>query len=117
MTPGFGGRNPFGGLGDLNRLMKQAQKIQQDLQTAQQELEEARIEASSGGGVVSATVNGKGQLISIAIKPEVVDPDDVEMLQDLVVTAVREAQARAQDEAQQRMQEITGGAGMPPGLF
>lgn len=117
MTPGFGGRNPFGGLGDLNRLVKQAQRMQEDLQAAQEELAAARIDASSGGGAVTATVDGKGRLLNISIKPDVVDPDDVEMLQDLVVTAIREAQAKAEEFARNRMQEITGAAGLPPGML
>jgi len=117
MSPGFGGRNPFGALGDLNRLVRQAQKMQEDLQAAQEELEQARITASSGGGAVVATVTGKGRLVDLAIRPEVVDPNDVEMLQDLIVTAVREAQTQAEQHAKKRMEEIAGASGMPPGLF
>ena len=116
MERGFGGRNPFGGLGDLNRLVKQAQKMQEDLAAAQEELEAVKIEASSGGGAVTATVTGKGTLVDVKIRPEVLDPDDVEMLQDLIVTAVREAQTQAEALAQRRMQEITGSSGLPPGL-
>lgn len=117
MAPAFGGRNPFGGLGDLSRLVKQAQKMQEDLQAAQAELEAARIEGSSGGGAVRATVTGKGQLISVVLQPEVVDPDDVEMLQDLIVTAIREAQSSAEAFARERMAQIAGASGMPPGLL
>lgn len=116
MTPGFGGRNPLGGLGDIGKLMKQAQKMQEDLAAAQEELEAARVEASSGGGAVKAVVSGKGRLQDLLIQSEVVDPDDVEMLQDLVVTAVSEAQAKAEELAAQRMQSIAGAAGVPPGL-
>lgn len=117
MSPAFGGRNPFGGLGDLSRLMKQAQKMQQDLEAAQAELEAARIEGSSGGGAVRATVTGKGQLVSISLQPDVVDPDDIEMLQDLIVSAVREAQSSAETVARERMAQIAGATGLPPGLL
>lgn len=117
MAPPFGGRNPLGGLGDISKLMKQAQKMQEDMLAAQEELEAARVEASSGGGAVTATVNGKGKLTSIVIDPSAVDPDDVEMLQDLIVTAVREAQDRAEEEAETKMKGIAGSAGLPPGLL
>lgn len=117
MTPAFGGRNPLGGLGDIGKLMKQAQKMQEDLAAAQQELEDARVEASSGGTAVTAVVTGKGKLVDIRIQKDAVDPDDVEMLQDLIVTAIREAQTRAEARAQEMMQGIAGATGMPPGLF
>lgn len=117
MSPGFGGRNPFGGLGDINRLVRQAQKMQEDLQAVQEELEQARIAASSGGGAVTATVTGKGRLVDLAIRPDVVDPEDVEMLQDLIVTAVREAQTQAEEHAKARMADIAGASGLPPGLL
>ncbi len=117
MSPGFGGRNPFGGLGDLSKLMKQAQQMQEDLANVQGELEEARVEGSSGGGAVKAVVNGKGRLTDIVIQPDAVDADDVEMLQDLIVTAVREAQGAAEELAKEKMQGIAGAAGVPPGLL
>ncbi|MBM3495469.1 MAG: YbaB/EbfC family nucleoid-associated protein [Armatimonadetes bacterium] len=117
MAPPFGGRNPLGGLGDIGKLMKQAQKMQEDMLAAQEELEGARVEATSGGGAVKAIVNGKGKLNAIEIEPSAVDPDDVEMLQDLIVTAVREAQDRAEEEAEQRLKGIAGAAGLPPGIM
>ncbi|NLI00745.1 MAG: YbaB/EbfC family nucleoid-associated protein [Chthonomonadales bacterium] len=117
MAPAFGGRNPLGGLGDIGKLMKQAQKMQEDMLAAQEQLEAARVEAASGGGAVKATVNGKGKLVSIEVSPDAVDPDDVEMLQDLIVTAVREAQDRAEAEAEETMKGIAGAAGLPGGLF
>lgn len=117
MTRGFGGRRPFGGLGDLQRLMQQAQKMQEEMAKVQEELDSLRIEASSGGGMVTATVNGKGLLLELKIRAEAIDPDDPEMLQDLVVTAVREAQSQALTEAQERMQQATGLGDLPSPLL
>ena len=85
---GFGGGMP-GGI-NMNNLMKQAQKMQADMQKQQEELESKEIEASVGGGAVVARVNGKKELVDIQINPDVVDPDDVEMLQDLVISAVNQ---------------------------
>lgn len=118
MGRGFGGRGGFGSMGDMMKLMKQAQKMQEEMMAAQEEMESAHVEATSGGGVVKAVVNGKGRLVALEIRPEVVDPDDVEMLQDLIVAAIQEAEQKAQEMAEERMQEITGGfGGLPPGLF
>ncbi len=91
--------------------------MQQDMQTVQEELESARVQASSGGGAVLATVTGKGKLVEVKIDPAAVDPDDVEMLQDLIVTAVREAQDTAEEEAEGKLRGIAGAAGLPPGLL
>lgn len=88
----------FGG-GNINNLMKQAQKLQRDMEQAQKELETKEFEASVGGGAVLVKVNGKKEVLSINIKEEVVDPDDVEMLQDLIITCVNEA-LRKVDSAQ-----------------
>ena len=107
----------FGGLGDMAKLMKQAQKMQEDMVAAQKELEDARVEATSGGGVVKAVVTGKGKLVSIVIAPDVVDPADVEMLKDLIVSAIREAEEKAEAMELERMQSMTGGLGLPPGIF
>lgn len=117
MGRGFGGKGGFGGLGDMAKLAKMAQKMQEDMLAAQQELEDARVEASSGGGVVKAVVNGKGRVVAIEIKPEAVDPEDVEMLQDLIVSALHEAQERAEATQAEKMQSLTGGMGLPPGLL
>ncbi len=117
----FGGSGGgFGGLGDMKKLMQQAQKMQEDAAKLQQDLELARIKAEAGGGMVTATVNGHGHLVSIKINPIVVDPADVEMLEDLVLTAAREAAARAKADQESRMEEITGKIGdlpLPPGLI
>lgn len=110
----------FGGLGDIKKLMEQAQKMQEDAQKLQQELAEMRFDASAGGGMVTATVNGHGHLVALSINPIVVDPEDVEMLQDLILTAVKEASEKAQSSQQERMDEITralGDLNLPPGLI
>ncbi len=114
---GFGGKGGFGGLGDMAKLMKDMQKVQENMEAAQADLDNARLDATSGGGVVKAVVDGKGKLVSLEIKPEAVDPDDVEMLQDLLVTAIQEAEAKADDYQKERLQSVTGGLQLPPGLF
>lgn len=106
---GFGGAN-------MNNLMKQAQKLQRDMEQAQKELESKEFEASVGGGAVVVKVNGKKEVLAINIKEEVVDPDDVEMLEDLVITAVRMALSKAEQETSEKMGKLTGGMNMP-GLF
>ena len=93
----------------LNEMMRQAQKMQADLVAAQEALAEETVEASVGGGMVTAFVSGTGDLQKISISPDVVDPDDVEMLEDLVVAAVVEATRMAQELAQQRMGGLTAG--------
>lgn len=111
MAKGFGGR---GGMGGMNmNMIKQAQKMQQDMLKMQQELQEKEYQAQAGGGVVSATVNGKHELKTLTIDPEAVDPDDVEMLQDMIVAAVNEAMRAADNDAAGTMQKLTGGLGLP----
>ena len=97
--------------GGMNQaaMMKQAQKMQQDLLRMQQEQENKTFTAKAGGGMVAATVNGKHQVVAIEIKPEAVDPDDVEMLQDMIIAAVNEAMRTADADAQQNMARLTGG--------
>jgi DNA-binding YbaB/EbfC family protein len=102
---------------DLGKMMKQVQKIQQDAAKLQEELRAERVAATAGGGVVKAVTNGHGEVLEIAIDPSVVDPADVGMLQDLVVAAVSEAQRAAKQLYEQRMKELTGGLGLPPGLI
>jgi len=97
-------------------MMKQAQKMQQEMLRMQQEQESKTFTASAGGGVVSATVNGKHELVDLAIKPEAVDPEDVEMLQDMVIAAVNEALRTADAEAANNMSRLTGGLNLG-GLF
>ncbi len=114
MAKGFGSRGMGGMGGGMNmNMIKQAQKMQQDMMRMQQELQEKEYEAAAGGGVVSATVNGKHELKNLVIDPEAVDPDDVEMLQDLIVAAVNEAMRAADSDAANTMQKLTGGLGLP----
>ena len=114
MAKGFGSRGMGGMGGGINmNMIKQAQKMQQDMQKMQAELENKEYTAQAGGGVVSATVSGKHELKSITIDPEAVDPDDVEMLQDLIVAAVNEAMRTASADAASAMGQITGGLGLP----
>lgn len=100
----------------LAGIMKQAQMMQQRMAKLQEEASNRTASASAGGGAVTATVSGKNQLVSLEIKKEAVDPDDVEMLQDLVVAAVNEALANVQSEMSQEMSKVTGGINIP-GLF
>ena len=114
MAKGFGGRGMPGMGGGMNmNMLKQAQKMQQDMMRLQQELQEKEYQAAAGGGVVSATVNGRHELKALVIDPEAVDPDDVEMLQDMIVAAVNAAMRAADSDAASTMQSITGGLGLP----
>jgi DNA-binding YbaB/EbfC family protein len=98
----------------VNRaFMRQAQELQAKLAKAQEELAEAKIEASSGGGAVTVTVNGQQQVLSVKISPEAIEPDDVEMLEDLVLAAVNEALTKSQEMAAKRMGKLTGGLNIP----
>ncbi|MCD7903070.1 MAG: YbaB/EbfC family nucleoid-associated protein [Oscillospiraceae bacterium] len=100
-----------GGYGGMNQaqMMKQAQKMQQELLKMQQELEQAEYSAAAGGGAVTATVSGKRELTALKIDPETLDPEDVEMLEDMVIAAVNEALRKAEDSANQNMSKLTGG--------
>ena len=100
----------------MGNLAKMAQQMQADMARAQQELEELHVEGSAGGGVVKAVVTGKLDIISVTVDPEVVDPDDLDDLQDLVVAAVADAQTNAKAAAEEKMNRIAGGLGLPPGL-
>lgn len=97
--------------------MKKAREMQARMQEVQDRLEEMTVEASSGGGKVHVVVTGKQEILEVRINPEVVDPDDVEMLEDLVLAAVKEAMARAAAIAQEELGKVTGGLGGMPGLF
>jgi hypothetical protein len=100
----------------LAQIMKQAQMMQQKMAKLQEDASARTAEATAGGGAVTAVVSGKNQLLSLSIKKEAVDPEDVEMLQDLVVAAVNEALAKVQGEMAQEMSKVTGGLNIP-GLF
>lgn len=112
---GYRGGMPMGGMNQM-QMIKQAQKMQQEMLKMQEEMESKTYEASSGGGVVTAVVNGQHELKSITIDPEAVDPEDVEMLQDMVVAAVNEAMRKAAEEQAASMSRITGGMNLG-GLF
>ncbi|MBI1758042.1 MAG: YbaB/EbfC family nucleoid-associated protein [Actinobacteria bacterium] len=105
-----------GGQPNLQQLMKQAQKMQAQMLAAQAELSEVEVTGHAGGGLVTATVSGSGELMSIRIDPKVVDPDDLETLQDLVVAAVRDADRQASELAAEKMGPLAEGLGGMPGL-
>ncbi|MDD3920690.1 MAG: YbaB/EbfC family nucleoid-associated protein [Eubacteriales bacterium] len=107
--PGMGG-----GMGGMNmqQMMKQAQKMQQDMANMQEELYAREFSAKSGGGMVEAVVTGKKELKSLSINPDCVDPDDVEMLQDMILAAVNEALRAAEETTQAEMGKLTGGLGL-----
>ena len=105
----FGGGMSMGGGMRQSDLMKQAQKMQQDMLKMQEELENKTFSATAGGGMVSATVNGKHEVLNLTIKPEAVEPDDVEMLQDMVIAAVNSALKAAETSREESMAKVTGG--------
>ncbi len=103
-------------MGNINKMMKQVQQMQANMQKLQEELADRTVEATAGGGMVTVVVTGKQELRSIAIRPEAVDPEDVEMLQDLVLAAVNEGLRKAGEMAAAEMAKVTGGIKMP-GMF
>ena len=100
--------NMMGG-GNMQQLARQAQKLQQQMAKMQEEIEAREFEATAGGGMATAVVNGKKEILSLTIKPEAVDPDDVEMLTDLVMTAVNDALRQCEETTNREMQKLTGG--------
>ena len=103
---------PGGGMpGNMGNLMKQAQKMQRQMEEAQKELEEKEVTAAAGGGAVEVTVSGKKEITKVKLSEEVVDPDDIEMLEDLIVAATNEALRQMEEMAQSSMAKITGGLG------
>lgn len=105
---GFSGGMP----GNMNNIMKQAQRMQRQMETAQKELEEKEFSAAAGGGAVEVVATGKKELKSITLSQEVVDPDDIEMLQDLIIAAVNEAFRKIDEESEKQMSGISGGLNM-----
>jgi hypothetical protein len=101
------------GMGNMGNMMKQAQKLQQKMMKLQEELAEQTVEATAGGGMVKVVANGKQQILSISIEKEVVDPEDVEMLQDLVTAAVNDALTKSQEMVSSEMGKLTGGMNIP----
>lgn len=113
MAKGFGGRG-MPGMGGMNmNMIKQAQKMQQEMQRMQEEMQTKEYTFAAGGGVVSATVNGQHQVLGVTIDPEAVDPEDVELLQDMVLAAVNGALQEAENDMQSTMQQLTGGLNLP----
>lgn len=109
---GMGGGMP----GNMQAIMAQAKKMQDNLKAAQEKAKDMVAESSAGGGMVKVVANGENQVVSVEIKKEVVDPEDVEMLQDLILAACNEALTKVQDQVQDELQKITGGMNVP-GLF
>ena len=109
---------PGGMPGNMTNLMKQAQRMQRQMEEKTKELEEKQYTATAGGGAVSVTVSGKKEVVAVKISPEAVDPDDVEMLEDLIMAATNEALRKCEEESQAQMSKITGGlSGLTGGLF
>ena len=107
---------PGGMPGNMNNLMKQAQRMQRQMEVAQKELEEKEVTITSGGGAVEITVTGKHEIKKLKLDPEVVDPDDVEMLEDLIVAATNEALRKVEEASASAMSKLTGGLGGGMGL-
>ncbi|MEE2709726.1 MAG: YbaB/EbfC family nucleoid-associated protein [Gemmatimonadota bacterium] len=97
----------------MGGMMKQVQKMQKKMMQLQEELEQKRVESSSGGGMVTVVVNGRQDVLEVKIHPDVVNPEDVEMLEDLILAAINQAQQRAQDMMQEEMGQLTGGIQIP----
>ena len=109
---------PGGGIpGNMNNLMKQAQRMQRQMEETTKELEEKEYSASAGGGAVTVTVSGKKEILSVKLSEEVVDPDDIEMLEDLIVAATNEALRKMEEDSQTAMSRLTGGLGGLGGGF
>jgi hypothetical protein len=119
------GKKGFGGVpgrgmgmpGGMGGLMSQVQKLQEEMAKTQEALANEELTVTAGGGAVSVVITGSGEIRGLTLKPEVVDPDDVEMLQDLILAALLDAQKRAKELEEERMGGLTGGMGLPPGLF
>jgi DNA-binding YbaB/EbfC family protein len=112
-------RFPMGGMGmggNMNNMIKQAQKMQQEMMKMQNEIEEQEFESTSGGGAITVKMTGSKQLVEVKIDPAAVDPDDVEMLEDLVLTAVNDAMKKVDEANNLKMSKLTGGMNIP-GLF
>ncbi|MBQ3114908.1 MAG: YbaB/EbfC family nucleoid-associated protein [Clostridia bacterium] len=108
--------NGMGGMPNMNNMLKQAQKMQQEMQKQQEELENSTVEATAGGGAITVTMTGSHKLTSVRIKPEACDPDDVEMLEDLIITAVNDAISQINQISAKNLEKVTGGFNIP-GLF
>ena len=109
----------MGGAGNMSAMLQQAQKMQEDMAALQEDLDNREYDISAGGGAVSLKISGKKQILALDIDPEIVDPDDIETLSDILIAAVNEAIKRVDDTNTQEMSKLTGALGMPgmPGLF
>lgn len=101
---------------NIGQMMKQAQEMQEKMQRLQEQLADTEISGASGGGMVTVTMNGKGEVRAVKIDPSLVDPNDVEVLEDLVVAAANDAKGKLESYVQEQMSELTGGMQLPPGL-
>lgn len=110
------GFRPPGGMGNMNQMLKQAQKMQENMMKAKEELETKSVQASAGGGMVEVEVSGKMELLALKIKPEAIDPEDPEMLEDMIKAAVNQGLRNAQAMVEEEMGKVTGGLNIP-GLF
>ena len=104
---------PGGMPGNMTNLMKQAQKMQRQMEEAQKELEEKEITAAAGGGAVEVTISGTKEITKIKLDPEVVDPDDIEMLEDMLVAALNETMRQIDEESERELEKVTGGLNIP----
>ena len=104
------------GIGDLMGMMKQAKQLQEKMQDVQEEIAAMSVAGSSGGGLVSVVANGKGDVRSLKIDPSLMKPDEVEILEDLIVAAINDARTKTDEATREKMQEITGGLSLPPGM-
>ena len=111
------GKRPGAKKNNQMAQMQQLQAMQRRMEDAQAAIEVMETEASAGGGAVTVRVNGKHELVAVTLKPEIVDPDDIEMLQDLIVAAANEAMRQIEETSQQEMSKVTGSLGLPAGLF
>lgn len=106
-----------GGPQDMNSMIRQAQKMQESMAAKQEELDAMEYEFSAGGGMVTVKINGKKEILAISIKPDIVDPDDIETLQDVIVAAVNEAYGSVEEKNRSEMEKITGSLSLPGGMF
>ncbi len=106
-----------GGPSNMQSMLKQAQKMQEEMAEKQAELEEREYDVAAGGGVINVKINGKKEILSVKIDPEVIDPDDAETLEDLIVAAVNEAIKKVEAVSAEEMQKITGSVNLPAGMF
>lgn len=107
----------FGNKAQMQSMLKKARKMQEDMQKAQEEVKKQTVDVTVGGGAVSLTMNGENQITSLKISKDAIDPEDPEMLEDLITTAVNEAARKSAEMAKKRMQEVTSGLGLPGGMF